>query len=404
MAGIDLASRSSSMNDSIAEQVDVLSRYAELWREQAFCHPVLSWESRWPRLSAALRGLTQAQIDRLANDPSASHQFFTALEPELYWPAPDMAGVDAVACSLSVAPYQRRDIPGRKYAQIAAFVERVRDQQLPFLEWCAGKSHLGRLLSHCFNGRAVTATEIDPVLVREARRLAERETAPLSSNQIDVMEVDVTQYLQRPCHAVALHACGDLHLRLMRLVSEYRIPAADIAPCCYHLTADPVWRPLSRVVGDTSLALTRDDLRTAVQETVTAPGYARRARAHLQSWQLGWDLLRREVTASDEWEPIPRVRVAGLDFRRYCEQLGAQRGVIFGPAMDFSQYERAGRERLRVVSALDLVRHQFRRTLEQVLVADRAAWLQEQGYAVTVRVFCERALSPRNLMISARLG
>ena len=56
-----------------------------------------------------------------------------------------------------------------------------------------------------------------------------------------------------------------------------------------------------------------------------------------------------------------------------------------------------------VVTALDLVRHQFRRLLELWLVLDRALYLAEQGYRVEVGEFCSRELSPRNLLIDARL-
>ena len=51
-----------------------------------------------------------------------------------------------------------------------------------------------------------------------------------------------------------------------------------------------------------------------------------------------------------------------------------------------------------------IVRHAFRRAIEVWLVLDLACYLEERGYAVALGSFCERHLTPRNLLISARLA
>ncbi|MEC8139802.1 MAG: methyltransferase, partial [Pseudomonadota bacterium] len=50
---------------------------------------------------------------------------------------------------------------------------------------------------------------------------------------------------------------------------------------------------------------------------------------------------------------------------------------------------------------VELVRHVFRRAIEVWLVLDRALYLQQQGYQVTVSTFCEKQLTPRNILIQA---
>ena len=50
---------------------------------------------------------------------------------------------------------------------------------------------------------------------------------------------------------------------------------------------------------------------------------------------------------------------------------------------------------------MELPRHGLRRALELWLVLDRALYLGEHGYSVSVGTFCERRLTPRNLMIRA---
>ncbi|MBW7436181.1 hypothetical protein, partial [Escherichia coli] len=51
---------------------------------------------------------------------------------------------------------------------------------------------------------------------------------------------------------------------------------------------------------------------------------------------------------------------------------------------------------------LSLVQQGFRRLLEMWLVCDKALFLEEQGYQVSVNEFCPREVTPRNLLIHAK--
>ena len=60
---------------------------------------------------------------------------------------------------------------------------------------------------------------------------------------------------------------------------------------------------------------------------------------------------------------------------------------------------RIGAARASKVARLELIRHAFRRPLEQWLVLDLCLYLEESGYAVTMKRFCEPTTSPRNLLV-----
>jgi hypothetical protein len=62
----------------------------------------------------------------------------------------------------------------------------------------------------------------------------------------------------------------------------------------------------------------------------------------------------------------------------------------------------AGAERAARVRRRNLLRLAFGRVLELRIVLDRALWLAEQGFAVSLATFCDRAVTPRNLLLSAR--
>ena len=160
---------------------------------------------------------------------------------------------------------------------------------------------------------------------------------------------------------------------------------------------------LSATVRARPLLLRADDRRTAVQETVSAGQRLQRRRRRTQSWQLGFDLLQRELRGVDGYIPLPVVGTAALErgFADYCRAAAAIKQIDLPAGLDFDRYERVGEERFRAVTALDIVRHQFRRLLELWLVLDRAEFLVENGFRVAVGEFCPRRLTPRNLLIQA---
>ncbi|OOZ38888.1 hypothetical protein BOW53_13760, partial [Solemya pervernicosa gill symbiont] len=97
--------------------------------------------------------------------------------------------------------------------------------------------------------------------------LAERARLSQRFYPVDVLSASMPPLTDQ--HAVALHACGELHRGLLRKVVNEALPAVDLAPCCYHLGAEDEYTPFTTV---SQLGLCRDDLRLAVTETLTAPG------------------------------------------------------------------------------------------------------------------------------------
>jgi hypothetical protein len=100
-------------------------------------------------------------------------------------------------------------------------------------------------------------------------------------------------------------------------------------------------------------------------------------------------------------KPIPKGWLA-LDFSGFCQALAAREGQALPSGVDWQHYEAAGWQRQREVMRLSLVRAAFRRALELWLVLDMANAIERHGYRVRLGTFCERELTPRNILISAR--
>jgi len=374
-----------------------------LWRANAFKMPVMEWEADFPALSRALRALTHDQVETLKIEPELALQWLRRLEPNVRWPSTEDTRMDVRNEIARPDAFRLRDIPGRKLEQIEAFISAAEISDGTVLEWCSGKSHLGRYLCLQQPAVAVNALEKDALLCAAANHMAQREQLPIHSHCCDVHSTHAQNLAAGSTHVVALHACGDLHLRLLELAVEQGIAHILVAPCCYHLSKRLPWTGMSAPMKALEISLSADDLRTAVQETVTAPAHARRARASLQQWQLGWDMLRRTLTGIDAWQPIPRVERCDT-FESFCRKLADIAELTLPATTDFAQFERIGCQRHAEVDALDIVRHSFRRPLERMLVLDRGLWLEEQGYKTQVGVFCDRRVTPRNLLINAVLS
>lgn len=385
--------------DHFLELQALLASHEALWRPPAFQADLPPWCADRPALTAELRALDEATLEHLVRDP----------EDAVRWLVPHLPALarSAELCALpplptralpESAPRFDTGVPGRKRAQIEAFAAHLPAAGLPLLEWCAGKGHLGRRLALA-DGVPVRSLEIDPALCAEAQRLAERSHAPQRVVCADALDPASRPHLRG--HAVlALHACGELHRSLVRSANRDGAPAYAIAPCCYHRGADGGYRALGR---DAALELDAATLRLAVTETVTAPRHDRRRLARDQAWKLAFVALRQGV----EGGPGRRFRAvppAWLNdsFEDFCRRLAEREGLRLPPALDWAEWEAIGERRRDEVRRLELVRHAFRRALEVWLALDLVLGFEARGFTARIGTFCERALTPRNLLILAR--
>ena len=100
--------------------------------------------------------------------------------------------------------------------------------------------------------------------------------------------------------------------------------------------------------------------------------------------------------------PLPDGIFAG-SFADFCHHAAGLKSIELPHKVDWQRFEQQGWQRQWRVSRMELPRHGFRRALELWLVLDRALYLEQRGYKVTVGTFCERHLTPRNLLIRATL-
>jgi hypothetical protein len=374
-----------------------------LWKPRPFTHLQLPWEASYPELALWLRGRSLEDAENSHNQPcllDAPKPFasLAAMSAELSTVGKLPArALEAAGHRLNV------DVPGRKWQQIEAFAGCLQFAHAPthWLDWCSGKGHLGRRLLQ--TGQQLTCLEYDPALVASGQALSQRHQLHALHVEQDVLAASAASMLNAGHTPVALHACGDLHVQLIRLASAASCKQLAIAPCCYNRISLNVYQPLSSAAEHSVLRLSLDDLALPMSETVTAGARVRRQRDTSMARRLAFDLLQRQLRGVDEYLPSPSLPSAWLDkpFADYCRDLAALKDLSTVAEQDWVALEAAGRQRLAEVRNLELLRGLFRRPLELWLILDRALFLIEQGYAVRLGTFCETPLTPRNFLLLA---
>ncbi|MFM5565668.1 methyltransferase [Aeromonas veronii] len=385
------------------QQLDrLLTRYQRWWQYQPYHHLTMAFADEAPELAALLNGLTLAQLAELDADMDALSSLLApwiaegAELQQLSQLAP--FAPEPISCSKEMALH----MPGRKQAQIESFTACLPAHQGPYLEWCAGKGHLGRLVS-LHRQAPILSLELQGQLCDEGRLLAERDGANMTFTCADAFAPESAVLIAPEHHAMALHACGELHTHLLERVAERSASGVTISPCCYHLIRTSHYRPLSAAASASELVLSKADLKLPLQETVTGGARIARLREQEVVWRLGFDCLQRQVRGVDEYLPVPNMQKSLLTgtFEAFCVWAAERKGIVLPAGLDYLAWLEHGERRFGDVARMELVRHLFRRPLEIWLALDRALFLQEQGYWVEVGEFCAKPMTPRNILIRA---
>ena len=454
-------------SQKFSELNQLLEQSAALWQVRAFEVNALPWAQDFPQLAEAVWALADDELDGLDAEQSL---LVKALSPALNhdlkalgqdWDLSlltasiaertvfndktvnDKAGVAEPSLADSTAAQQgglsfddeahfSAHIKGRKWQQITAFVQHLPQLNLPVLEWCAGKGHLGRLIAKA-RGAEVVSLEWQAPLCEAGQAFADKwqlsqtficadafaigaEHAATNTSTTTSITTSITTVEAPAQHAakanpliarqqaVALHACGDLHVRLLTLAAEAGTQALAISPCCYHLIQASHYQPLSNLAQQSSLKLSRHDLQLPLQQSVIANPKQQALRHQEIAWRLGFDALQRQCRQIDAYLPLPSLKQSQLSgsFIDFCLWAAEIKAVNLAKNKDFEAWLEIGRQRQQLTRRIDLVAHLFRTVLEQWLILDRACFLQEQGYGVCVGEFCANSVTPRNSLILAQ--
>lgn len=378
-----------------------LSEHRSWWQFRPFHYAHNRWQYSHPGLYQQFEALSETELHELERDQNQ----------RVHWLKPWMKGLSRVSslCQLPMVPLEeqpysphwQRDIPGRKWQQIRQFSPHV-PTEVPLVEWCAGKGHLGRYLS-LSQQQNVRSLEWQSSLCEAGTVLASQHHAQQTFHVLDVFSQQTAEHLDPSQHAVAMHACCDLHQELVQQVTKLRLKGLSLSPCCYHLCRHDEYQPMSQQAQEHNLYLSRDDLSMCLRQTVTAGQKERQQRQQELLWRLAFDSYQRQLRNTEQYMPLPTLPKALLkgQFSEFilwcCERKQLQASVDISLEECLIQAEK----RVRHNREMELIQHCFQRPIEIWLALDKVVFLQQQGYEAGLEVFCDYQLTPRNLIIKA---
>lgn len=386
-----------------------LQQNESLWRFEPFhqsLQPKLPWFNDYPELCQWLMGLSPEQIQRYK---SSFSELVNDIEP-LFIQAKELQRlVSLPTINQDLVSLERgldSGIPGRKLKQIVSMgsFALAHHQGTQWLEWCSGKGYLGRILASN-SIHPVVSFEWQNSLCEIGQKEALSKSLPMTFIQGDALSESAKSVVTSKQHVVALHACGDLHVRLIQHASDVGSQAISVSPCCYHLIENEIYQPLSEQGLLSTLNLSKAELRIPLQETVTGGKRVSRHREQEMRYRLGLDLILKNVLGIGGYVSIPSIKKSMLSegFEHFCCWAAKAKGITLPEVngLFWEKWEKEAEKRYWQMERLSLLQQIFRRGLELWLVYDRALYLQQKGYLVTVAEFCERSVTPRNIIIHA---
>ncbi|MEZ9892783.1 methyltransferase [Vibrio lentus] len=375
------------------------------WRSEPF-HLCKTQQQPWVDVNRPLvdwlNSLSIESIQILKEQPQVLIKELIRFLPELETANQNIQFDHSVFAGLDLPRGTADGIPGRKLQQIVAMGEASLEHHhgKEWLEWCSGKGFLGRILSQQ-SDQKVTSFEWQQSLCESGQKIADAQHLDMSFVQGDAFSKEADRVFNSNQHAVALHACGDLHVELVKKSVSHGLPAVTISPCCYHLIRDENYQAMSSVAKNSALTLSKSDLRIPLQETVTGGERVKRHRQLEMSYRLGFSQLLKGELGVDEYVPVPSIKKSELSkgFESFCYWASEVKKLPLDSNIDFEPYLVQGEALFWEMEKLSLVQQVFRRPLEIWLALDRAIYLEEQGYEASIEEFCERSVTPRNLLI-----
>ncbi|WP_169337470.1 methyltransferase [Psychromonas hadalis] len=391
-------------NKTFAQLDEYLTALTVYWLFEAFHYKDYPWHETNPALSDFLDNLSEQELQHYQQFPDQLTPFLYPFIKSLRPLTDDLFTVNKLTSITEDLPFWlSTGIKGRKWSQISAFADQV-ESDLNIIEWCAGKGHLGRLISWQ-KKLPVLSIEWQQTLCDVGESQAKKQQVQQIFKQADVLKGQADSCINTGSHVISLHACGDLHLHLIKLAKQKKPQQLTISPCCYHLTEQSIYQPCSLLAKKSSLILSKQILKLAVSKQITTGKRQSRLSETEVLWRLAFDECQKYCLQTERYCPLPSFpkKLLTGEFKAFVLWAMHKKSLTFTLPEMLQPFLVLAESRLKKVRRMELISQFFVRPLELWLVYDRVLALQESGYQVKLSTFCASQITPRNLLIEAQL-
>tara|TARA_R110000868_G_scaffold269233_2_gene528606 strand:+ start:14067 stop:15302 length:1236 start_codon:yes stop_codon:yes gene_type:complete len=272
-----------------------------------------------------------------------------------------------------------------------------------------GQGHLGRVISKHF-GIPTLSVDRDPHLLalghKNVARLQHR-TLPDGAASMEFLEFTLNQELSPACFdkdalVLGLHTCGDLACHLIHHATQAQCQGMLSFGCCYskmELDKDgyAIHGPSELKLDQHTLTLATRGHRSNSRKAFDLKLQVKRHRYSLHLFHYHQRGVERFFPMG---ETVPREYIG--PFSEYAKhRLEAYNIQATSEELDEFYELDWVKEKFETMLMANLIRWQFGRALELVILIDRCRKLEKQGYQVELASYFDELKSPRNLGILA---
>ncbi len=272
-----------------------------------------------------------------------------------------------------------------------------------------GVGHLSRIISEYFKtgkNQTIKVTSID--INSDFQKSGEKKWKKFKKVNFnylnaDLNTLDIDAIAEHNYATVGLHTCGELAISQMRLMKNSKAMACFNVPCCYqHLKIESA--NLSRFAKENPLPWTINALTLAAKAHYREADNPKHKKSFQDKWQvknyryaLQMILCKHhlnhistvgEAPMKDYYQPFADYALAKLKQFKITNETHRSLEIFYS--------SEATQSRLKELFLCNIIRWQFGRLLELLIIYDRHLWALEQNFKVDCfSVFNER-ISPRN--------
>lgn len=382
-----------------------LENHSIIWTHRPFFQLPVPWEQEYAEISQYLKTLqTPEHFDIFTQkDRPLQLQKICNISHTLT----SLKTLPNISLKKQDIPYLNFKIPKRKQNQIFHFLKTylfyMKKEKGNVLDWCSGKGHLGRLIGQ-MTGNTVLGIETQQELCERGKKLAQEQKVHMDFLPIDVLKSSIPN-LDNYSTLVALHACGELNEKLIQLFVSCSASYLILSPCCPHKRGlREYYTPLSKLGKNFKIPLSLNELKLAITDEYLASTKEKNERRKHMLYRLAFDILIQKTMGKNEYTPIPPFPLTLLrePFSHFCEKLSQRLKIKIPPSYSRKEALQEGENRLRMVLTFGQVLNIFKRPLELWLILDRVMYLLEHNVQVEIGTFCEKDITPRNILIIAK--
>lgn len=278
-----------------------------------------------------------------------------------------------------------------------------------------GVGHFARIMAHYFQHPTISV-ERDAELQALGKKRIHKHPTPAKAQALEFINLNFQDYrlqekelaplFQSDHFTLGLHTCGPLAVRHLEAQVHFKARGILNFGCCYAKMTNPKDFQLSQVSKENPIELSVYALNLATRShgEMTYPDFCLKEK--VKSFRYSLQLLLKEEFGINDFLSVgdsPLREYMG-SFSNYAQKkidaLGLKSQKPSHSWQDF--YQRFQTQQIvRKMFLADIIRWQYGRALELIILLDRALYLEENGHKVELAEYFQEKISPRNIGIYA---